>query len=91
MGNHTKKNKAWSSWSSPNIVCLSLQQLDPPQQEQLNAALSSVAQQLPRLADVPWLCPVIDPSDHEVITVLYFIDLYSTLHRIKTTKCFTII
>lgn len=40
-------------------------QLDPPQQEQLNAALSSVAQQLPRLADVPWLCPVIDPSDHE--------------------------
>uniref|UniRef100_A0A3P9AZR4 Diacylglycerol kinase n=2 Tax=Haplochromini TaxID=319058 RepID=A0A3P9AZR4_9CICH len=32
-------------------------QLDPPQQEQLNAALSSVAQQLPRLADVPWLCP----------------------------------
>ncbi|CAI5692399.1 unnamed protein product [Oreochromis niloticus] len=39
--------------------------LDPPQQEQLNAALSSVAQQLPRLADVPWLCPVIDPSDHE--------------------------
>uniref|UniRef100_A0A669B3A7 Diacylglycerol kinase n=1 Tax=Oreochromis niloticus TaxID=8128 RepID=A0A669B3A7_ORENI len=54
-------------WSSPNIVCLSVQQLDPPQQEQLNAALSSVAQQLPRLADVPWLCPVIDPSDHEVI------------------------
>uniref|UniRef100_A0A3B4WTV7 Diacylglycerol kinase n=1 Tax=Seriola lalandi dorsalis TaxID=1841481 RepID=A0A3B4WTV7_SERLL len=41
-------------------------QLDPPQQEQLNAALNSVAQQLRRLADVPWLCPVIDPSDHEV-------------------------
>lgn len=40
-------------------------QLDPPQQEQLNAALSSVAQQLRRLADVPWLCPVIDPSDNE--------------------------
>uniref|UniRef100_A0A669BM10 Diacylglycerol kinase n=1 Tax=Oreochromis niloticus TaxID=8128 RepID=A0A669BM10_ORENI len=58
---------ASSKWSSPNIVCLSVQQLDPPQQEQLNAALSSVAQQLPRLADVPWLCPVIDPSDHEVI------------------------
>uniref|UniRef100_A0A8P4FZ48 Diacylglycerol kinase n=1 Tax=Dicentrarchus labrax TaxID=13489 RepID=A0A8P4FZ48_DICLA len=32
-------------------------QLDPPQQEQLNAALSSVAQQLRRLADVSWLCP----------------------------------
>ncbi|XP_034404364.1 diacylglycerol kinase delta-like isoform X2 [Cyclopterus lumpus] len=40
-------------------------QLDPPQQDQLNAALSSVAQQLRRLADVPWLCPVLDPSDHE--------------------------
>ncbi|XP_029372869.1 diacylglycerol kinase delta-like isoform X2 [Echeneis naucrates] len=40
-------------------------QLDPPQQEQLNAALNSVAQQLRRLADVPWLCPIIDPSDHE--------------------------
>uniref|UniRef100_A0A665UVB8 Diacylglycerol kinase n=1 Tax=Echeneis naucrates TaxID=173247 RepID=A0A665UVB8_ECHNA len=39
--------------------------LDPPQQEQLNAALNSVAQQLRRLADVPWLCPIIDPSDHE--------------------------
>ncbi|XP_035009962.2 diacylglycerol kinase delta isoform X1 [Hippoglossus stenolepis] len=40
-------------------------QLDPPQQEQLNTALNSVVQQLRRLADVPWLCPVIDPSDHE--------------------------
>uniref|UniRef100_A0A668A2Z2 Diacylglycerol kinase n=1 Tax=Myripristis murdjan TaxID=586833 RepID=A0A668A2Z2_9TELE len=40
-------------------------QLDPPQQEQLNAALSSVAQQLRRLADVPWLFQLIEPSDHE--------------------------
>nr|XP_054598389.1 diacylglycerol kinase delta isoform X1 [Nothobranchius furzeri] len=40
-------------------------QLDPPQQEQLNAALGSVAQQLRRLSDVPWLCLVIDPLDHE--------------------------
>ena len=45
---------------------MSVQQLDPPQQEQLNAALGSVTQQLRRLTDVPWLCPVIDPSDHEV-------------------------
>uniref|UniRef100_A0A8D0A322 Diacylglycerol kinase delta n=1 Tax=Sander lucioperca TaxID=283035 RepID=A0A8D0A322_SANLU len=35
-------------------------QLDLPQQEQLNAALSSVSQQLRRLADVPWLSPIID-------------------------------
>ncbi|XP_014894564.1 diacylglycerol kinase delta isoform X1 [Poecilia latipinna] len=40
-------------------------QLDPPQQDQLNAALGSVAQELRRLSDVPWLCPVIDPSDQE--------------------------
>uniref|UniRef100_A0A3Q3EY53 Diacylglycerol kinase n=1 Tax=Kryptolebias marmoratus TaxID=37003 RepID=A0A3Q3EY53_KRYMA len=40
-------------------------QLDPPQQEQLNAALGSVAQQLRRLVDVSWLCPVIDPLDPE--------------------------
>uniref|UniRef100_A0A7N6BCZ9 Diacylglycerol kinase n=1 Tax=Anabas testudineus TaxID=64144 RepID=A0A7N6BCZ9_ANATE len=46
-------------------VSVCLQQLDPPQQEQLNTALNSVAQQLRRLTDVPWLCPVIDPSDHE--------------------------
>uniref|UniRef100_G3NM54 Diacylglycerol kinase n=1 Tax=Gasterosteus aculeatus TaxID=69293 RepID=G3NM54_GASAC len=40
-------------------------QLDPPQQEQLKAALSSVAQQLRRLADVSWLSPI-EPSDYEV-------------------------
>ncbi|XP_047247801.1 diacylglycerol kinase delta-like isoform X2 [Girardinichthys multiradiatus] len=40
-------------------------QLDPPQQDQLNAALGSVAQELRRLSDVSWLCPVIDPSDQE--------------------------
>ncbi|XP_070685855.1 diacylglycerol kinase delta isoform X2 [Pempheris klunzingeri] len=39
--------------------------LDPPQQDQLTVALSSVSQQLRRLADISWLCPVIDPSDHE--------------------------
>lgn len=47
-------------------VCVCEQQLDPPQQEQLNAALGSVAQQLRRLTDVSWLCAVIEPSDHEV-------------------------
>lgn len=51
---------------SPDTCSLSVQQLDPPQQDQLNTALGSVAQQLRRLADVPWLCPVIDPMDQEV-------------------------
>ncbi|KAM8903616.1 diacylglycerol kinase delta isoform 2-T2 [Spinachia spinachia] len=40
-------------------------QLDPLEQEQLKTALSSVAQQLRRLADVSWLSPVIELSDHE--------------------------
>ncbi|KAM4628266.1 diacylglycerol kinase delta [Polymixia lowei] len=40
-------------------------QLDPPQQDQLNGALSSVGLQLRRLADIPWICPVIEPADHE--------------------------
>lgn len=35
-------------------------------------ALSSVAQQLRRLADVSWLCPIIDPSDHEVLFQKYW-------------------
>ncbi|KAM9820276.1 diacylglycerol kinase delta [Neosynchiropus ocellatus] len=39
--------------------------LDPPQQDQLNMALGSVVQLLPRLADVPWLNSVIDLLDHE--------------------------
>ncbi|XP_061733802.1 diacylglycerol kinase delta-like isoform X2 [Nerophis ophidion] len=39
--------------------------LDPPQQDQLNSALSSVHQQLRRLVDVPWLSVVIDPFAHE--------------------------
>uniref|UniRef100_A0A8C9VFV1 Diacylglycerol kinase n=1 Tax=Scleropages formosus TaxID=113540 RepID=A0A8C9VFV1_SCLFO len=45
-------------------VCL--QQLDPPQKEQLSSALASVAQQLRRLADILWLCQHIEPTDDEV-------------------------
>ncbi|XP_078785946.1 diacylglycerol kinase delta isoform X3 [Oryzias latipes] len=40
-------------------------QLDPPQQEELNTALSCVGQQLRRLSVVAWLCPIIGSSDHE--------------------------
>nr|XP_006638027.1 PREDICTED: diacylglycerol kinase delta [Lepisosteus oculatus] len=43
-------------------MCL---QLDPPQKEQLTSALSSVDQQLRKLADISWLCQVIEPSDDE--------------------------
>ncbi|XP_069053612.1 diacylglycerol kinase delta isoform X2 [Lepisosteus oculatus] len=43
-------------------MCL---QLDPPQKEQLTSALSSVDQQLRKLADISWLCQVIEPLDDE--------------------------
>lgn len=46
------------------FVCL--QQLDPPQRDQLIGALSSVAQQLRRLSDISWISQLIEPADDEV-------------------------
>ncbi|KAI4883101.1 hypothetical protein NFI96_023008 [Prochilodus magdalenae] len=43
-------------------MCL---QLDPPQREQLNSALASVALQLRRLSEIGWLSTVIEPADDE--------------------------
>ncbi|XP_063061526.1 diacylglycerol kinase delta-like isoform X3 [Engraulis encrasicolus] len=40
-------------------------QLDPPQKEQLSGTLGTVAQQLRRLADLPWLCHLIEPTDED--------------------------
>ncbi|XP_036393071.1 diacylglycerol kinase delta-like isoform X2 [Megalops cyprinoides] len=40
--------------------------LDPPQKEQLSGALGSVGVQLRKLADIAWLCQLIDPTDDEV-------------------------
>uniref|UniRef100_A0AAR2L4B0 Diacylglycerol kinase n=1 Tax=Pygocentrus nattereri TaxID=42514 RepID=A0AAR2L4B0_PYGNA len=40
-------------------------QLDPPQREQLDGALASVALQLRRLAEISWLSTVIEPADDE--------------------------
>ncbi|XP_066522828.1 diacylglycerol kinase delta-like isoform X2 [Hoplias malabaricus] len=39
--------------------------LDPPQHEQLNGALASVALQLRRLSEISWLSAVIEPADDE--------------------------
>ncbi|KAM6946222.1 LOW QUALITY PROTEIN: diacylglycerol kinase delta [Aplochiton taeniatus] len=40
-------------------------QLDPPQKEQLSGALSSVAQQLGRLSQIPWLGHIMEPGEEE--------------------------
>uniref|UniRef100_A0A8C3HYH6 Diacylglycerol kinase n=1 Tax=Chrysemys picta bellii TaxID=8478 RepID=A0A8C3HYH6_CHRPI len=44
-------------------------QLDPPQKEQLLAALTDMDLQLRKLADIPWLWQLMEPSDDEVITL----------------------
>uniref|UniRef100_A0A3B4AYX7 SAM domain-containing protein n=1 Tax=Periophthalmus magnuspinnatus TaxID=409849 RepID=A0A3B4AYX7_9GOBI len=41
-------------------------QLERPHQEQLASALASLSSQIRRLSDVPWLCPVIEPTDSEL-------------------------
>ncbi|XP_075793535.1 diacylglycerol kinase delta isoform X4 [Pelodiscus sinensis] len=40
-------------------------QLDPPQKEQLLAALTDMDLQLRKLADIPWLWQLMEPSDEE--------------------------
>lgn len=54
-----------------------MQQLDPPQKEQLLAALTDMDLQLRKLADIPWLWQLMEPSDEEVITLK---------HRSKTVS-----
>lgn len=43
-----------------------IQQLDPPQKEQLQAALADMDLQLRKLADIPWLWQLVEPCDEEV-------------------------
>lgn len=46
-----------------------MQQLDPPEEEQLSNALQSVEVELGKLGDVPWLYYILQPNDEEVSTV----------------------
>lgn len=43
-----------------------IQQLDPPQKEQLQAALADMDLQLRKLADIPWLWQLVEPCDKKV-------------------------
>uniref|UniRef100_A0A671YA22 Diacylglycerol kinase n=1 Tax=Sparus aurata TaxID=8175 RepID=A0A671YA22_SPAAU len=48
------------------LVCSSLQQLDPPEEEQLSNALQSLELELGKLGEIPWLYHILQPNDEEV-------------------------
>lgn len=55
------------------LLSFLIQQLDPPQKEQLQAALAEMDLQLRKLVDIPWLWQLMEPCDEEVRwTRLYF-------------------
>uniref|UniRef100_A0A672JTP5 Diacylglycerol kinase n=1 Tax=Sinocyclocheilus grahami TaxID=75366 RepID=A0A672JTP5_SINGR len=72
-----KCNAAHVRLHSSVSVFVSLQQLDPPQRDQLIGALSSVAQQLRRLTDISWLSQLIDPADDEVRDIQMFLGCFA--------------
>lgn len=43
-----------------------LQQLDPPEEEQLSNALQSAELELAKLGEIPWLYHILQPNDEEV-------------------------
>lgn len=47
-------------------MCSLLQQLDPPEEEQLSSALQSVEVELGKLGEIPWLYHILQPNDEEV-------------------------
>uniref|UniRef100_A0A8B9S9G1 Diacylglycerol kinase n=1 Tax=Apteryx owenii TaxID=8824 RepID=A0A8B9S9G1_APTOW len=54
------------AFNSALFPFLQFQQLDPPQKEQLQAALADMDLQLRKLADIPWLWQLMEPCDEEV-------------------------
>uniref|UniRef100_A0A8C6UAA8 Diacylglycerol kinase n=1 Tax=Neogobius melanostomus TaxID=47308 RepID=A0A8C6UAA8_9GOBI len=47
-----------------NMCCL--QQLDPPEEEELSSALQSVELEMGKLGEIPWLYHILQPNDEEV-------------------------
>lgn len=47
----------------------SLQQLDPPEEEQLSSGLQSVEVELSKLEEIPWLYHILQPNDEEVRSI----------------------
>lgn len=48
------------------FVFFPLQQLDPPEEEQLSSALQTVELELGKLGEIPWLYHILQPNDEEV-------------------------
>uniref|UniRef100_A0A8C6UF64 Diacylglycerol kinase n=1 Tax=Neogobius melanostomus TaxID=47308 RepID=A0A8C6UF64_9GOBI len=46
-----------------NMCCL--QQLDPPEEEELSSALQSVELEMGKLGEIPWLYHILQPNDEE--------------------------
>lgn len=44
---------------------MGLQQLDPPEEEQLSSALQSAELELGKLGEIPWLYYILQPNDEE--------------------------
>lgn len=58
------------------VLCsgiVSVQQLDPPDEELLSSALQCVEVELGKLTEIPWLYHILQPNDEEVSPTYYCI------------------
>lgn len=54
-------------------VIVSVQQLEPPDEELLSSALQCVEVELGKLTEIPWLYHILQPNDEEVsVTVTVY-------------------
>lgn len=63
-----------------NLLCSPLQQLDPPEEEQLSNALQSVELELGKLGEIPWLYHILQPNDEEVSNLSKHSDTHEHVH-----------
>lgn len=68
----------------PVLCCgiVSVQQLDPPDEELLSSALQCVEVELGKLTEIPWLYHILQPNDEEVSPAYYCIFTANSRHMI---------
>uniref|UniRef100_A0A8C4P1D7 Diacylglycerol kinase n=1 Tax=Dicentrarchus labrax TaxID=13489 RepID=A0A8C4P1D7_DICLA len=69
----------------PGLCFPPLQQLDPPEEEQLSNALQSVELELGKLGEIPWLYHILQPNDEEPLSVL--LRVYVVCVRVCVCVC----